>query len=84
VVTAETTPAVVSKTRYYPFGAIESQTAPAPTDRLYTGQRRLVNNEVYDYGDARLYNAYTGRFMQPDTIVPAERPRLGSPATRRR
>jgi RHS repeat-associated protein len=70
VVTAETTPAVVSKTRYYPFGAIDSQTAPAPTDRLFTGQRRLVNNEVYDYGNARLYNAYTGRFMQPDSIAP--------------
>jgi RHS repeat-associated protein len=68
--TAGSTPTIVSKTQYYPFGAIESQTAPAPTDRLYTGQRQPVNNEVYDYGGARLYNAYTGRFMQADSIVP--------------
>jgi len=39
------------------------------TDRLFTGQRRLSSNEIYDYG-ARLYSAYTGRFTQADSIVP--------------
>jgi RHS repeat-associated protein len=69
VVTAGSTAAIVSETEYYPFGAIESQSAPSPTDRMYTGQLRLTPGEIYDYG-SRLYNAYTGRFLKADTIVP--------------
>jgi RHS repeat-associated protein len=69
VVTAGTTPAIVSETEYYPFGAIESQSTSSPTDRMYTGQLRLTPGEVYDYG-SRLYNAYTGRFLKADSIVP--------------
>jgi RHS repeat-associated protein len=29
----------------------------------------MSSNEIYDYG-ARMYSALTGRFLQPDTIVP--------------
>jgi hypothetical protein len=48
MVTAGTGPTIVSETEYYRFGAIESQSAPSPTDRMYTGQLRLTPGEVYD------------------------------------
>jgi len=61
---------LVNRVRYYPFGSIRTQEGGTPvTDRLFTGQQRLSENGIYNYG-ARFYNAMTGRFLQADAIVP--------------
>ncbi len=58
-----------SEIRYDPFGAIRYNSGTSPTDYLYTGQREHAEIELYFY-NARWYDSYLNRFIQPDSIVP--------------
>jgi RHS repeat-associated protein len=66
---------LTSQQRYLPFGAtrtdVPSPTAPA-TDYGYTSQRLLDEGMggLMDY-KARFYSPGLGRFIQPDSIIPA-------------
>src|SRR5262245_50459315 len=66
-VALDSTGAVTSTLRYKPFG--ETRSGSMPTDYHFTGQREEANVGLYDYG-ARFYKPVTGRFIQPDTLVP--------------
>jgi RHS repeat-associated protein len=63
----------VGRQKYYPYGAART---PNPstllTDYRFTGQRSEEANlgSLYDYG-ARFYSPLLGRFLSPDSIVPA-------------
>jgi RHS repeat-associated protein len=60
----------VGRMQYDPYGEIISSTLPvALTDRLFTGQRFDSSTGLYYY-NARYYDPYLGRFIQPDTLVP--------------
>jgi RHS repeat-associated protein len=67
-VTADSSGASTSTTRYLPFGATRSTTGTLPTDKLFTSQR-LDSTGLYYYG-ARYYDPSISRFISPDTIVP--------------
>lgn len=41
----------------------------AISDRKYTGQKSLASLGIYDY-QARYYDPYLNRFLQPDSIIP--------------
>jgi RHS repeat-associated protein len=60
---------VTGQTRYYPFGETRVSTGSMPTDRLFTGQRAMVDLGIYFY-NARFYSAALGRFLSADTILP--------------
>jgi len=63
-----TTGESVGSIKYFPFGATRPG-GSVPTDVKFTGQR-LDATGLYYYG-ARYYDAEIGRFVSPDTIVPA-------------
>ena len=63
-----TSGAVTSMIKYFPFGSTWSTTGISPTDKLFTGQRS-DNTGLYYYG-ARYYDPEKGRFISADTIVP--------------
>jgi RHS repeat-associated protein len=63
-----TTGALVSETKYFPFGSSRPSNYTPPTDKLFTGQC-LDQTGLYYYG-ARYYNPEIGRFISADTIVP--------------
>jgi RHS repeat-associated protein len=52
---------------YYPYGQIRNG-GTLDTDIGYTGQRNDPTGLMYY--NARYYDPYTGRFTQPDTIIP--------------
>jgi len=54
--------------RYYPYGSRRGLGTVA-TEYGFTGQREGKNIGLYYY-NARWYDPYVGRFIQPDTIVP--------------
>jgi RHS repeat-associated protein len=55
---------------YDPYGEVLTSTLPVTlTDRLFTGQRLDSSSGLYYY-NARYYDPYLGRFIQPDTLVP--------------
>jgi RHS repeat-associated protein len=56
------------QTRYWPYGATRS--GSLGTAYQFTGQRREAALGLYFY-QARWYDAVIGRFLSPDTIVPA-------------
>ncbi len=64
---------VGSPTRYYPYGATRSGGSGLPTEYRFTGQRREPGlgglDGLYFY-NARWYDPYLNRFVQPDSIVP--------------
>jgi RHS repeat-associated protein len=41
-----------------------------PTDRLFAGQIRDLNDDRFSFFRARYYDATIGKFVQPDTVVP--------------
>ena len=58
----------VERIGYLPFGEMYAGDGEFVTDRLFTGQRQDVTG-LYHYG-AREYDPVSGRFTQPDPIVP--------------
>ena len=50
--------------RYYPYGAHQDVNSAA-TEYGYTGQREEADLGLYD-DNARWYDPYVGRFIQPD------------------
>ncbi len=60
---------VTSSTLYKPWGETRYSSGAASTDYKYTGQLQL-DIGIYFYG-AKFYDPLIGRFIQPDTIVPA-------------
>jgi len=79
VAITDSTGTLISQQRYLPFGQVRtdvaSPNAPA-TDLAFTGQRNLdaqgnVSLGLMDY-NARMYDPWLGRFIQPDTIISNE------------
>ena len=70
--TTDSSGAEVGRQKYYPFGSPRVQTGTLKTDYRFTGQRSEEANfgSLYDYG-ARFYSPVLGRFLSPDTIIPA-------------
>jgi len=65
--TWNTATGVINHQYYYPYGEIR-QTDGLDTTLGYTGQRHDPTGLIYY--QARYYDPHTGRFTQPDTIVP--------------
>ena len=62
--------AVLSETRYLPFGAVRDDVGTlSQTDFGYTFQRSLPDTDLMDY-KARFYDPSLNRFLQPDTLIP--------------
>jgi RHS repeat-associated protein len=61
--------AVVSETRYLPYGEVLWESGQSPTDFGFTGQRLEAGFGLMDYR-ARFYSPRLGRFVSPDTLVP--------------
>jgi RHS repeat-associated protein len=60
----------VGRVQYDPYGEVLTSTLPVTlTDRLFTGQRLDSSTGLYYY-NARYYDPYLGRFIQPDSLVP--------------
>jgi RHS repeat-associated protein len=60
---------VVARYDYKPFGEIASNFATVSSDIQFTGQRTDKENGLVYLG-ARYYDAQTGRFISPDSIIP--------------
>ncbi len=80
-VVTDTSGALVVETRYKPWGEVRFATAneTLPTRYTFTGQYSYVSDEATDLGNAgfgllfynaRWYDPYLNRFIQPDSIVP--------------
>jgi RHS repeat-associated protein len=66
----DSTGALVSETRYLPFGEIRTDVGTiSQTDYGYTFQKNVSGMGLMDY-KARYYSSLLGRFTQPDTIIP--------------
>ncbi|KXK08779.1 MAG: hypothetical protein UZ21_OP11001000332 [Microgenomates bacterium OLB22] len=55
---------LLQRVSYLPYGTSDTT---APTDRLYTSQRRLEDTNLYHY-KSRFYSPELGLFIQPDTV----------------
>ncbi|MPM35315.1 hypothetical protein SDC9_81905 [bioreactor metagenome] len=61
---------LTSETRYTPFGEVRTDVGEIDgTDYGYTFQKVVSGSGLMDY-KARMYDTFTGRFIQPDTLVP--------------
>ncbi len=58
----------VASARYWPFGGLRSSTGTLPTDRLFTGQIRDLNDDRFYFFKARYDDATVGKFHTPDTV----------------
>ena len=58
--------AKIGETKYYPYGVVQEG---GSEKYLYTGKERDKGTGLYYY-ESRYYNPKTGRFVQPDTIIP--------------
>src|SRR3990167_7784007 len=53
---------------YYPYGSSTTTLNLDPTNKYYTGQRKVTDDsDLYNY-NARYYNPNTGIFIQPDSV----------------
>jgi len=59
----------VAELRYYAYGKPRYNVGGQKTDYRFTGQRWQNDLGIYWY-NSRWYDQLTGRFLQPDTIVP--------------
>ncbi len=59
----------VAELRYYAYGKPRYNAGGQKTDYRFTGQRWQNDLGMYWY-NSRWYDQLTGRFLQPDTIVP--------------
>ncbi len=75
VVVTDSNGALVSQSRYMPFGQMRTDVGPiTQTDFGYTGQRNLdVQNNSFSLGlmdyHARFYDPYLNQWTQPDPII---------------
>ena len=61
---------LISETRYMPFGQIRTDIGTiTQTDYGFTFQQNVGSTGLMDY-DARMYDDYLNRWLQPDTIIP--------------
>jgi RHS repeat-associated protein len=68
-ITTDSSGAVISQLMYKAFGETRYASGTTPTTFHYTGQREAAEIGLYFYG-ARFYDAWLGRFVQADTVVP--------------
>jgi len=64
--------AIDSTIKYFPYGSTRSSSGTLPTNKLFTGQQRdnaTSGSELYYYG-ARYYDPEIGRFISADSKVP--------------
>ena len=60
----------VAESRHYPYGEERWSSGTLPTDRRFTGQKRIDSaGGIYHMG-ARFYDSQIGRWTSPDTIIP--------------
>jgi RHS repeat-associated protein len=52
------------------FGGLRLSTGSLPTDRLFTGQTRDLNNDAFYWFRARYLDTTIGKFHTPDAVVP--------------
>jgi RHS repeat-associated protein len=67
----DTTGAVVSTQKYWPYGATRTATGTLPTDKQYTGQQIEPGDSalgLYNY-KARFYSTVLGRFVSADALT---------------
>ena len=70
--TADASGSLTSTIKQMPYGATRLTSGTAPTDKLFTGQRRDIStsgSELYYYR-ARYYDPNIGRFISADSLVP--------------
>jgi len=67
---SDTSGAEVAWARYYPFGQLRLSGGVFPTDRLFTGQVRDLDDDRLYFYQSRHYDASVGRFLQADTTTP--------------
>jgi RHS repeat-associated protein len=65
--TVNSSGAVVSTVRYFPYGSTLASTGTLPTDKKFTGQ--IEDNTGLYYYNARYYDPEIGRFISADSIV---------------
>ncbi len=62
------TGAVVSHTRYYPYGQTWTQESTSPTNKMFDGYTKDGTSSGLYYAGARFYSADLGRFLSPDPV----------------
>ena len=80
-ITANSSGTELGKLLYRPWGETRFSTGTTPTTWRFTGQREDATIGLYFY-NARYYDPYLNRWIQPDTIVPdpgdrQSHPRMG-------
>jgi RHS repeat-associated protein len=68
--TTDNTGARIGEQKYDAYGKVRSSSGSLGTSRGYTGQYLDAGTGGLMYYNARYYNPYLNRWLQPDTIVP--------------
>jgi RHS repeat-associated protein len=76
-VVADTNGVETSEVRYKPWGETRYASGTLPTTYKFTGQREEQSLGLYFY-NARYYDPALGRFVQADTVVPAQQGVMGN------
>ena len=66
--TSATSGAQTSKQWYHAYGGVRATEGTLPTDYTFTGQK--ADSDGLSFYNARYYDAYLNRFIQPDSIIP--------------